>query len=101
MTTIADRFGGVILVALLGGIPLGVLAVVLLARRRAAGGWGSRWAWRSSAAEVGLVVGTLPWIWMITTPTSGEGGLQLVPFRDLAGVVGGRHVVTHPVTDDV
>jgi len=97
MATIADRFGGVILVTLLGGIPLGALAVVLLARRRVAAGWGSRWAWRSSAAEVGLAVGTLPWIWMITTPTSGEGGLQLVPFRDLAGVVGGQDTVVQVV----
>jgi len=97
MASVADRFGGVILITLLVGVPLGVLAVMLLARHRRARGWASPWAWRASVAEVGLVVGTLPWIWMIMTPTDGAGGLQLVPFHDLARVLGGQDTIVQVV----
>ncbi|MDF5759289.1 VanZ family protein [Spongiactinospora sp. TRM90649] len=31
-----------------------------------------------------MVVGTLPWLWMILTPRPGPGGVSAVPFRDLA-----------------
>lgn len=43
-------------------LPLAALVVVALQRVRP-----SR-SWRRSVAEVGMVFGTLPWIWMILTP---------------------------------
>lgn len=42
-----------------------------------------RGGWRDPVAEVGLVAGTLPWLWMILTPRPGERGLALVPLRVL------------------
>ena len=43
------------------------------------------WALRSSLAEVGMVVGTVPWVWMILTPIPGIArGKNLIPFQDLA-----------------
>jgi hypothetical protein len=69
-------------------LPLALLAVWALARRRRAVGSSASWAWRSAAAEVGLVYGTLPWVWMTMLPGSraGEvaGRVSLVPLRDLA-----------------
>jgi VanZ family protein len=89
MDSVWERFGGVILVTLLIGAPLGAAALFALRRHRLARGWTPGWAWRSAAADVGLVLGTAPWIWMTMTPTGQVGGLQLVPFRDLADVLSG------------
>jgi len=44
---------------------------------------------RYSLAEVGMVVGTVPWLWMILTPSSGARELRLVPVIDLAQVLAG------------
>lgn len=44
-------------------------------------------AWRWSVAEVGMVVGTLPWTWMALTPLPGPADVVLVPFTDLADQV--------------
>ncbi|WP_336207447.1 VanZ family protein [Nonomuraea sp. LPB2021202275-12-8] len=41
---------------------------------------------RTALADVGIVVGTAPWIWMILTPANGQEGVSLVPFTDLAWV---------------
>ncbi|MBU2667487.1 VanZ family protein [Actinoplanes bogorensis] len=45
-------------------------------------------AWRMSLAEVGMVYGTLPWIWLTLMPGPGAGivpgRVSLVPLRDLA-----------------
>lgn len=89
MTSITERYGPVILVTLLVGVPLGALAVALLVRARVRAGWSRSWAWRASISEVGMLVGTAPWLWMILTPTGGTGGLQLVPLRDLLDVLRG------------
>ncbi|MEN9621172.1 MAG: hypothetical protein RL499_1365 [Actinomycetota bacterium] len=89
MSSIAERYGAVILVTLLVGVPLGALAIALLVRARVRSGWSRSWAWRASISEVGMLVGTAPWLWMILTPTSGVGGLQLVPLRDLLDVLRG------------
>lgn len=43
-------------------------------------------SWRRSAAEVGMVFGTLPWVWMILTPMKLEPGattVYLIPLSDL------------------
>ena len=58
-----------------------------LARRRAAGATRSD-AWRTSLVDLGIVYGTVPFIWMTMLPGSGAGvvpgRVSLVPLRDLA-----------------
>lgn len=97
MTSIAERYGPVILITLLVGVPLGALAVALLVRARERSGWSRSWALRASISEVGMLVGTAPWLWMILTPTGGAGGLQLVPLRDLLDVLRGGDTVVQLV----
>jgi hypothetical protein len=79
-----DTFNGVLLMMLVG-LPLAGLVVWVLARRRRAAGVAS--AWRMSLAEVGMVYGTVPLVWMTTMPGSGAGivpgRVSLVPLRDL------------------
>jgi glycopeptide antibiotics resistance protein len=61
-------------------LPLAFLAVILLARTRR-----SR-SWRDSVAEVGMVYGTLPWVWMILTPVEIPPDTKifhLVPLEDV------------------
>ncbi|MFB6850214.1 VanZ family protein [Streptomyces sp. NPDC056373] len=79
-----DTFNGVVLMTL-GTLPLAVLVVWMLARhRRAAGVTG---AWRKSVADVGMVHGTVPFVWMILMPGAGAGTVpgrvSLIPLRDL------------------
>ncbi|GAA1645770.1 VanZ family protein [Actinoplanes couchii] len=70
-------------------LPLAGLAVWVLARRRA----GEPRPWRRSLAEVGIVYGTVPWLWMILLPNNGPAGreprVNLVPLRDLIEVLSG------------
>ncbi|MEV6303060.1 VanZ family protein [Actinoplanes sp. NPDC051861] len=74
-----DTENGVVLMTLLG-LPLAALAVWLLASVR-------RGPWQLSLAEVGMVYGTLPWVWMTMMPGPGAGvvpgRVSLVPLRDL------------------
>ncbi|WP_158846690.1 VanZ family protein [Saccharothrix deserti] len=66
-------------------LPLAALAVWVLARRRSAGG--ATRAWRTALADVGIVYGTVPWVWMILLPGDQpgvvRGQVSLVPLRDL------------------
>ena len=87
-------FNGVALITV-AALPLAALAVWALARRRSA--TGTTQAWRMSLAEVGIVYGTVPFVWMTMMPGSGAGlvpgRVSLVPLRDLVtmgpvGVVG-------------
>ncbi|MEU3842448.1 VanZ family protein [Streptomyces sp. NPDC028635] len=89
-----DTFNGVVLMTL-AAVPLSALVVWVLARRRRAAG-ASR-AWRTSLAEVGLVHGTLPFLWLTMMPGGAAGvapaRVSLVPLRDLVtmgalGIVG-------------
>ncbi|MEU4356114.1 VanZ family protein [Streptomyces virginiae] len=89
-----DTFNGVVFLTLVT-LPLAVLAAWLLARRRRAAGVSS--AWPLSLAEVGMVHGTVPFVWMILMPGAGAGlvpgRVSLVPLRDLItmgplGIVG-------------
>ncbi|GAA4640455.1 hypothetical protein GCM10023196_105990 [Actinoallomurus vinaceus] len=74
-------FNGVALITV-AALPLAALAVWVLARRRSAAGVAS--AWRMSLAEVGIVYGTVPWVWMILLPGDEAGAVvSLVPLRDL------------------
>ena len=82
-------FDGVVLVTA-GALPPASLAVWALARRRRAAGTVS--AWRLSLAEVGMVYGTAPWVWMTMLPggRAGDAGprrVNLVPLRDLVEVL--------------
>ncbi len=79
-----DTENGVVLMMLVG-LPLAALAVRALASLRRAGGIPS--AWRMSLAEVGMVYGTVPFVWMTMMPGPGAGvvpgRVSLVPLRDL------------------
>lgn len=79
-----DTFNGVVLMTLVA-LPLAALVVWVLARRRSAAGVTS--AWRTSLAEVGMVHGTAPFLWMTMMPGAGAGTvpgrLSLVPLQDL------------------
>jgi len=89
-----DTFNGVVLMTVVA-LPLAALVVWALARRRLAAGVPSAWA--LSSAEVGMVYGTLPFVWLVLMPGSGAGivpsRLSLVPLQDLPtmgllGIVG-------------
>lgn len=89
-----DTVNGVALMTLVA-LPPAVLVVGVLARRRLAAG--AAGAWRLSTAEVGLVLGTVPLVWMTLVPGSGAGvvpgRVSLVPLQDLVtmgtiGIVG-------------
>ncbi|MFE2595093.1 VanZ family protein [Streptomyces sp. NPDC059396] len=89
-----DTFNGVVLITLVA-LPLAALVVWALAYRRRAAGVTS--AWRMSLAEVGMVHGTVPFLWMTMMPGGGAGTVparvSLVPLRDLVtmgpgGIVG-------------
>ncbi|WP_231931699.1 hypothetical protein [Micromonospora echinospora] len=79
-----DTFNGVLLMMLVG-LPLAALAVWALARLRRAAGVTR--GWRMSLAEVGMVYGTVPFVWMTLMPGPGAGivpgRVSLVPLRDL------------------
>jgi len=86
-----DTENGVVLMTLVG-LPLAALAVWALETLR-------RYpdAWRISLAEVGMVYGTVPFVWITLMPGLDAGlvpgRVSLVPFRDLAtmgalGIVG-------------
>jgi VanZ like family len=79
-------FTGVALMAV-AALPLAALAVWALACGRRATGTTPAWAWRTSRAEVGMVYGTVPGVWMTMLPGSraGEvpGRVSLVPLVDL------------------
>jgi hypothetical protein len=77
-------------------LPLAALAVWALARRRRVTGTTPAWAWRASLAEVGIVYGTVPWVWMIMLPGGQAGAVpgrvSLVPLRDLLTMSTGQVV---------
>jgi glycopeptide antibiotics resistance protein len=77
-------------------LPLVALTVWAVARRRITTGSTPTWAWRTSLTEVGIVYGTVPWVWMTMLPGSRAGGVtgavSLVPLRDLATMSTGQVV---------
>jgi hypothetical protein len=69
---------GAVLIASACGLPVAALVVWLLTKA----GRPVRYA----VAEVGAIAGTLPWVWMILTPSPGTPRrVSLVPFADLGG----------------
>src|SRR6266542_2664571 len=96
-------FNGVALITL-AVLPLAALAVWALARRRSV--TGTTTAWRMSLAEVGIVYGTVPWVWMIMLPGDRAGAVpgrvSLVPLRDLLTIpAGGPLTVTVQVVGNL
>ena len=83
-------FTGVVLITV-AVLPLAALAAWALARRRSV--TGTTPAWRMSLAELGIVCGTVPWVWMIMLPGSRAGAVpgrvSLVPLRDLLTIFAG------------
>ncbi|MFJ7157310.1 VanZ family protein [Streptomyces sp. NPDC101118] len=79
-----DTFNGVVLVTL-AAVPSALLVAWVAARRRRAAGAES--AWRRSLAEVGMVHGTVPFLWLTMMPGGAAGvvpgRVSLVPLRDL------------------
>jgi hypothetical protein len=79
-----DTENGVVFMTL-AGLPLAAAVVWALARRRRAAGVAA--AWRMSLAEVSVVYGTVPFVWMTMMPGPGagvvSGRVSLVPLRDL------------------
>ncbi|MFH9726759.1 VanZ family protein [Streptomyces sp. NPDC017254] len=79
-----DTFNGVVLMTLVTLPPAGLVAWALARRRRAAG---VASAGRLSLAEVGMVHGTVPFLWLILMPGAAPGiapaRVSLVPLRDL------------------
>ena len=91
-----DTFNGVVLMTLVA-VPPALLAVWALARLRRGRGADGTSAWRTSLAEVGMVHGTMPFLWLTMMPGDGAGvvpaRVSLVPLRDLVtmgtpGIVG-------------
>lgn len=80
-----DTENGVLLMMLVG-LPLPALVAGALTLRRRAAGVTS--AWRISLAEVGMVYGTVPFVWITLMPGPGAGivpgRVSLIPLRDLA-----------------
>ncbi|GAA4030692.1 VanZ family protein [Allokutzneria multivorans] len=72
------------------GLPVAGLVVCGLAYLRR----GSGDAWRRSLAQVGLVYGTVPFVWLTLMPGSRAGKVpgrtSLVPFQDLLDVDAGQ-----------
>ena len=86
---------GVVLITV-AALPLAALAVWALARRSSVAGTTPPWAWRKSLAEVGIVYGTVPWVWMTMLPGGQAGAVtgrvSLVPLRDLLTLLAGGPV---------
>ncbi|WP_084740830.1 VanZ family protein [Cryptosporangium aurantiacum] len=76
-----DTENGVLLMTLVG-LPPAALVVWALTRLRVASDW------RTSLAEVGMVYGTVPFVWLTLMPGPGAGlvpgRVSLVPLQDLA-----------------
>lgn len=82
-------WGHIILFSLLAA-PVVLLTAYLMARQRASSGMPH--PFRTAFADVLMVAGTLPWLWMILTPgacTIPEGCTNLVPLRDLRTLMEG------------
>ncbi|MGX6605839.1 VanZ family protein [Micromonosporaceae bacterium Da 78-11] len=89
-----DTENGVVLMTLVGLPVAALLAWVLTLSRRTARGTS---AWRLSLAEVAMIYGTVPFVWMTMMPGPGAGivpgRVSLIPLRDLLtmgpiGIVG-------------
>jgi glycopeptide antibiotics resistance protein len=79
MAQVWQSWGAVIVASVLG-LPIALLVAEAMARRRAV-------PRRYAYAEVFVVAGTLPWLWMVLTPRPGAGAVEAVPLRGLVHVL--------------
>ncbi|GII93418.1 VanZ family protein [Sinosporangium siamense] len=79
MHQVWDTWGLVVLAAALA-LPLAALVALVLTRHRVRREHPA--PRRTAVADVAVVVGTAPWLWMILTPGSGQS-VQLIPLVDL------------------
>ena len=83
------RWAEVIIVSVFA-VPFAFLFAWWLAGRRRRRGMDAGWAMRSAFAEVLIVVGTAPWLWMVMLPNPGHvRGYNFVLFHDLNNQVHG------------
>lgn len=71
MDSVWRQWDGVLLATAVGLVAAAALTVAL-GRRRVRRGVPAGWAWKSSIAEVWMIAGTAPWVWMILSPTQAE-----------------------------
>lgn len=74
---------GNVLVVWAIGLPVAAAVAALLIRWRLRRGVSRPEALRRTAAEAGIVIGTVPWMWMILTPIAAQRSASLIPLRDL------------------
>ena len=81
-----DTFTGIALITA-AALPVALITAWVLARWRTVTGTPTEWAWRRSLAEVGIVYGTLPFVWLTMLPGAFAGRVpgrvSLIPLRDL------------------
>jgi len=87
-----QRWIPVVAVSLLA-VPLAIVAVRRLESARRARGLPAATARRQAIAEVGMVAGTVPWLWMILTPLPARGEVKPVPLVDLVDQLTGSPAV--------
>src|SRR4051812_48802019 len=73
-------------------LPTAFIAIRALDARSRRHGVPPDLALRRSISEVGMVAGTLPWIWMTLTPLPAPRALALIPLRDVADQLAGAPV---------
>ncbi|NUU24311.1 MAG: VanZ family protein [Streptomycetaceae bacterium] len=83
------RSWGGVLVVWAVAVPVLAGAAVWGVRLRVRHGRPYHRALRMTLGEVGVLGGTLPWVWMILTPRDAPGGVNLVPFRDIVQTLAG------------
>jgi hypothetical protein len=83
----AWRLWGNIIVATVLALPLAFTGIRLIAFHRAR--YGHPFPTRTAVADVIMVTGTAPWLWMILTPGNGGESLSLTPLRDLSAMLQG------------
>jgi glycopeptide antibiotics resistance protein len=79
-------WGNIIIAAALA-IPFACTGMFFLAQARTRNG--HPFPTRTAVADVIMVTGTTPWIWMILTPGKGGASLSLTPLRDLSVMLQG------------
>jgi VanZ family protein len=83
VTSVWLRFWPQVSISLLA-LPVAALVAAGLVRRRRARGVPPELARRTAVAEVVMIVGTAPWVWMILTPLPAPREVYLIPFVDLS-----------------
>jgi hypothetical protein len=87
-----QRWIPVVVVSVLA-VPLAFAAARRLESRRRARGLPAGAARRQALAEVGIVAGTVPWLWMILTPLPARREVNPVPLVDLIDQLTGSAAV--------